>query len=85
MAAKKVAVLVGTEKGAYIFRSGAGRSRWTAEGPLFAGEPVHHLAYDPRDGESADELVRRFISLRPAKRCGKSHTPFGSPSVDVGS
>ncbi|HEX9436738.1 MAG TPA: exo-alpha-sialidase [Candidatus Limnocylindria bacterium] len=50
--AKKVAILVGTKKGAYIFRSGAARSRWTAEGPLFQGEPVHHLAFDPRDGES---------------------------------
>lgn len=52
MAAKKVAVMVGTKKGAFIFRSGAGRKRWTAEGPLFAGEPVHHVAFDHRDGES---------------------------------
>ncbi len=52
MPAKKVAVMVGTKKGAYVFRSGAGRKRWTAEGPLFAGEPVHHLAFDHRDGES---------------------------------
>lgn len=52
MAAKRVAVMVGTKKGAYIFRASASRGRWSAEGPLFPGEPVHHLAFDPRDGES---------------------------------
>lgn len=52
MAKRSVAVLVGTKKGAYIFRGDAARRRWKAEGPLFPGEPVYHLAFDPRDGRS---------------------------------
>lgn len=48
----KVAILVGTKKGGYIFRGGADRGRWTVEGPLFAGVPVYHMTYDPRDGRS---------------------------------
>jgi hypothetical protein len=46
---KGVAILVGTRKGAYIFRGDERRQRWEAEGPLFAGEPVYHMAFDPRD------------------------------------
>lgn len=52
MAARKVAILVGTKKGGYIFRSGADRSKWRADGPHFAGGPVYHMAYDGRDGRS---------------------------------
>ena len=52
MAAKKVAILVGTKKGGYVFRGNADRSKWTVDGPHFAGAPVYHMAYDPRDGRS---------------------------------
>jgi len=50
--AKKVALLVGTKKGGYIFRAGSGRTRWQSEGPLFKGAPVYHMTYDARDGKS---------------------------------
>jgi len=52
MAAKKVALMVGTKKGGYIFRGGDGRASWDVEGPLFAGAPVYHMAFDRRDGRS---------------------------------
>ena len=73
--AKKVAVMVGTDKGAFIFRSGAGRSRWTADGPLFQGEPVHHMAFDPRDGESiyaACNLTWGGPKIRVSRDLGKT-------------
>ncbi len=50
--AKKVALLVGTKKGGYIFRSGAARKKWESEGPHFAGGPVYHMVFDARDGKS---------------------------------
>ena len=50
--ARGVAVLLGTKKGVYLFRSGTARERWRAEGPHFPGQPVYHVAFDPRDGQS---------------------------------
>jgi hypothetical protein len=87
MAAKKVAVLVGTEKGAYIFRSGAARSRWTAEGPLFQGEPVHHMAYDPRDGESiyaACNFSWGGPKIRVSRDQGKTWKVVSNPAFPKG-
>jgi hypothetical protein len=42
-----VVLLVGTMKGAFIFR-GAGRREWEAGGPYFPGSAVYALAYDSR-------------------------------------
>jgi len=41
-------IWVGTRKGAFAFSS-TDRKKWTADGPFFAGEEVHHVAQDPRD------------------------------------
>lgn len=87
MAAKKVAVLVGTRKGAYILRSGAARSRWTMEGPLFQGEPVHHLAFDPRDGASfyaACNLSWGGPKIRISRDLGKTWTVGSNPAFRKG-
>lgn len=87
MAAKKVAILVGTKKGAYIFRSGAARSRWTAEGPLFQGEPVHHMAFDPRDGVSmfaACNLSWGGPKVRISRDLGKTWTVGSNPAFKKG-
>ncbi len=45
-----VLLLVGTNKGAFVFRSNAGRSRWDMGGPYFPGEPVYSMAFDGRSG-----------------------------------
>jgi hypothetical protein len=66
--AKGVAILVGTRKGAYLFRSSASRKRWKAEGPYFSGEPVYHVAFDPRDRSSL------FAALNPG---------WGGPRIEV--
>ena len=49
---RSVTVLVGTKKGAYRFKSGAPRERWRMVGHDFAGQPVYHVTFDPRDGRS---------------------------------
>lgn len=50
--AKRFLLMVGTEKGAFLFRSDAGRRRWTVDGPHFKGQGVNHLFLDARDGET---------------------------------
>lgn len=50
--ADKVAVLVGTRKGAFVFRSSGKRGKWQMEGPHFEGQEVFHMGFDPRDGKS---------------------------------
>ncbi|MBV8518013.1 MAG: exo-alpha-sialidase [Acidobacteria bacterium] len=45
-----VLVLVGTMKGAFIFRADRDRARWDVGGPYFPGSAVYALAYDGRAG-----------------------------------
>jgi hypothetical protein len=45
-----VVLLVGTLKGAFLYRAGAGRARWEVAGPYFRGQAVYALAYDGRQG-----------------------------------
>jgi len=47
-----VLVLVGTMKGAFLFRSPAGRGTWEMGGPYFPGSAVYALAYDGRAGRN---------------------------------
>jgi photosystem II stability/assembly factor-like uncharacterized protein len=47
-----VMLLVGTRKGAFIYRSDVARRKWRAEGPHFLGNIVNHLVLDPRDGRT---------------------------------
>ena len=43
-------LLVGTRKGAWIYRSDTTRQAWSVEGPLHLGQIVHHIVADPRSG-----------------------------------
>jgi hypothetical protein len=45
-------ILVGTRKGAWIYKSDDKRKKWTVDGPHFLGHIVHHLVLDPRDGKT---------------------------------
>lgn len=45
-----VVLLVGTMKGAFIFRSTAARAQWERGGPYLAGHSVYAMAYDGRNG-----------------------------------
>jgi len=44
-------LLVGTTKGAFIFRSNAQRTRWELAGPYFHGHSVYALEFDGRAGQ----------------------------------
>ncbi len=43
-----VLLLVGTMKGAFVFRSDASRRKWQRAGPYFPGHAVYAMAYDGR-------------------------------------
>jgi photosystem II stability/assembly factor-like uncharacterized protein len=43
-------LLVGTMKGAFLFRGDAKRARWEEAGPYFPGRSVYALAFDGRNG-----------------------------------
>ena len=47
-----IQLLVGTRKGAWIFRSDAARKTWRVQGPIYLGCIVSHLVLDPRDGRT---------------------------------
>ncbi len=46
---KQVRVLVGTKKGAFILTSDIKRSKWTVDGPFFAGWEIYHMKGSPVD------------------------------------
>jgi hypothetical protein len=45
-----VVLLVGTMKGAFLFRSDAARKDWEVGGPYFPGRAIYAFAYDDRSG-----------------------------------
>jgi photosystem II stability/assembly factor-like uncharacterized protein len=47
-----IQLLVGTRKGAWIYRSDESRKNWRVQGPIFLGSIVNHLVLDPRDGRT---------------------------------
>ena len=47
---KRVLLLVGTKKGAFILESDADRTAWTVQGPLCEGWPIHDLIVEPDTG-----------------------------------
>jgi hypothetical protein len=47
-----VTLLIGTRKGAFIYRADASRRSWQVDGPHFLGSIVNHLVLDPRDGRT---------------------------------
>src|SRR4051812_28888031 len=48
----KTLLLVGTRKGAWIYKSDVARKSWSVDGPHFLGHIVHHVVLDPRDGKT---------------------------------
>ncbi|MFL6582033.1 MAG: sialidase family protein, partial [Burkholderiales bacterium] len=47
-----VTLLVGTRKGAFIYRGDQARKSWQLEGPYYLGNIVNHMVADPRDGRT---------------------------------
>ncbi len=82
-----VVVMVGTKKGAYLLRSSASRVRWTREGPLFPGEPVFHMSFDPRDGASlyaACNLTWGGPKIQVSRDAGKTWSVASNPAFPKG-
>ena len=52
VAAQRMAVLVATRKGAWIYHGDAARRAWRVDGPHFLGHIVSHVVLDPRDGRT---------------------------------
>ena len=46
----QVILLVGTRKGAFVFRSDLRRRNWTIDGPQFTGVEINHVTRDARTG-----------------------------------
>jgi len=79
-----VLVLVGTMKGAFVFRSGKQRSEWEMGGPYFPGSAVYALAYDGRAGRrrlwAAPHSMHWGCLLRSSDDFGREWTnPESSP------
>ncbi len=47
---KRVRLLVGTKKGAFILESDEARHDWSMRGPLCEGWPVHDIIVEPGSG-----------------------------------
>ena len=47
---KRVLVLVGTVKGAFILESDEARKDWNLRGPFVEGWPINHIIYDREQG-----------------------------------
>jgi photosystem II stability/assembly factor-like uncharacterized protein len=73
-----VVLLIGTMKGAFIFRSNKRRSKWEMGGPYFPGSAVYALAYDDRDGRhriwAGPQSMHWGALLRSSDDFGKTWT-----------
>ena len=58
---RRVILMVGTRKGAFIYHGDATRSRWRLDGPHRLGEIVNHVVLDPRDGKTMLMAARADI------------------------
>jgi hypothetical protein len=47
--ASRVALMMGTRKGAWLFHGDAARRNWRVDGPHFLGHIFNHIVLDPRD------------------------------------
>ena len=45
-------LLVGTRKGAFVYRSDTARRSWQLDGPHFLGHIINHMVLDPRDSRT---------------------------------
>ena len=85
--AKKVTLLVGTKKGLFILRGDGERKKWDLEGPQWSPMPLHHAAYDPRDGSMYAAVNASWGGPRIeySRDMGKTWTVSQNPSFPEGS
>ena len=66
-------LLVGTMKGAFLFRSGESRKKWTRDGPHFRGEAVYAMLHDTRDGRSRTYAATNSMHWGPTVRSSEDY------------
>jgi hypothetical protein len=80
-----VLLMVGTMKGAFLFRSDRKRKNWKVEGPHFPGEPVYSFLHDRRGGKSRTFAATRSFhwggSIRISDDEGRTWSTPDRPSV----
>jgi hypothetical protein len=80
-----VLLLVGTTKGAFVFRSDASRRTWQRGGPYFPGISVYAMAYDGRAGRhrlwAAPTSEHWGTTLRRSDNFGKTWTEGDTSTV----
>lgn len=88
---RRILLLVGTRKGAWIFSSDGQRRTWKVDGPHFLGSIVHHVVLDPRDGHSALMAARTghlgptvFRSTDQGRSWKEAQTPPAFPKAAPG-
>jgi photosystem II stability/assembly factor-like uncharacterized protein len=87
----KLAILVGTRKGAFIISGDKSRRSWKVSEPLFLGHMVHHMVLDPRDRKTLLVAARTghlgptvFRSTNFGKTWKEAARPPAFPKVPEG-
>ena len=81
-AANRIALLVGTKKGAWFLFGDAERRRFRIDGPHFLGSLVNHVVLDPRDRRTlllASRKGRRGPTLHRSSDFGRTWTEAARP------
>ncbi len=84
MAEKKVRVLVGTRKGAYVLESNTARKKWKIASRAHIGTDVFHVAADPRSPGDLYACVNTWFwgpLLYRSKNYGKKWEEAGTPML----
>jgi photosystem II stability/assembly factor-like uncharacterized protein len=80
-----VMLMVGTMKGAFLFRADANRKNWKVEGPHFPGEPVYAMLYDQRQSSPRMFAATRSFhwggNIRSSDDDGRTWSTPDRPSV----
>jgi photosystem II stability/assembly factor-like uncharacterized protein len=83
--AREALLLVGTMKGAFMFRSDKSRKKWRMDGPHFRGEAVYALLHDTRAGRARTYAATNSMHWGPTVRSsddfGKTWTSGEGRSV----
>jgi photosystem II stability/assembly factor-like uncharacterized protein len=82
-------LLVGTRKGAFLFRGDRDRRTWTLDGPHHLGATIHHVVQDPRRHEVMLMAAKTghlgptvFRSLDGGRTWNEARRPPAFPKVD---
>ncbi len=87
----KVALLIGTRKGAFILRGDRTRRTWKLSAPMFLGHIINHMVLDPRDRRTMLMAARTghmgptiFRSTDLGKTWKEARKPPAFPKVPEG-